>query len=306
MYKGINYMKDKDIDIYSYEKIIFVDASGDDGFSFRETSGAGSSFTFVVSCLAINPEDFEYNCNILDQMKDALNLPRTSELKSTTLRRHRFADDAYKILNNIKGDVFSLVALKKELQQSINPLDKELCETSSKALSGLVHSFPVYALGKTNTLPKGTHALIVIDHLKQTEAEAIKNTYDNLGIHDLIDCDTIYRDSKSEKFPLIQLADALCGSVRNYFEKTLTGLDIQHYCKGCEHFPRPLCTKGSALKAWRKIQFTESEHIVLGLHRNRIMNNDIMLVAINTLPLPFYKRYGYINCYLGTGRKKRR
>lgn len=299
-------MKDNEINIHDYQKILFVDASGDDGFAFRETSGDGSTFTFVVSCLAIDPDDFEHNCNVLNQMKNALHLPLTSELKSTTLRRHRFARDAYRVLNNVKGDVFSLVAFKKELQNSTDPLDRELCNTSSKELSGLVHSFPIYALSKTKILPEGARVLIVIDHLKQTEAEAIENTYDNLGIHELIDCDVIYRDSKSEKFPLIQLADALCGSVRNYFEKTLTPLDIQIYCKGCELTPRPLCTKGPALKAWRKIQFTEQERIVLELHRNRMLYNDIMVASINTLPLIFHKRYGYLNCYFGRGNKKRR
>ena len=304
--KEVSYMKDKDINIFDYEKILFVDASGDDGFSFRETSGNGSSFTFVVSCFAIEPKDFQHNCNILNQMKDALHLPHTSELKSTTLRRHRFASDAYKVLNNIKGDVFSLVAFKKELQSSADPLDRELCNPLSKELSGLVHSFPVFALSKTRILPEGARVLIVIDHLKQTEAEAIEKSYNNLGIHELIDCDTIYRDSKSEKFPLIQLADALCGSVRNYFEKTLTPLDIQLYCKGCNLTPRPLCTKGPALKAWQKVQFTDPERIVLGLHRNRILYHDIMVASISTLLFLFYRRYGYINCYFRRGDKKRR
>ncbi len=299
-------MKDKDINIYDYEKILFVDASGDDGFAFRETSGDGSSFTFVVSCLAIDPNDFEHNCSILNQMKDALHIPHTSELKSTTLRRHRFARDAYRKLNDVKGDVFSLVAFKKELQNSKNPIDKELCDTSSKELSGLVHSFPIFALSKTKILPEGARVLIVIDHLKQTEAKAIENSYDNLGIHELIDCDVIYRDSKSEKFPLIQLADALCGSVRNYFEKTLTPLDIQQYCKACDLMPQPLCKRGPALKAWQKVQFTEQEQIVLQLHKNRIIHHNIMLTSISTLPLQFYKRYSYIDCYFGDEHKKRR
>ena len=299
-------MKDKDINIFDYEKILFVDASGDDGFSFRETSGNGSSFTFVVSCLAIDPEDFEHNCNVLNKMKDALHLPRTSELKSTTLRRHRFAHDAYNILNGIKGDVFSLVAFKKELKNSPNANDQNLYNSPNKELSGLVHSFPVYALTETSILPKDARVLIVIDHLKQAEAEAIENTYAVLGIRERINCDVIYRDSKSEKFPLIQLADALCGSVRNYFEKTLSPLDIQLYCKACDQLPRPVCNRGAALKAWQKIRFTDQERIILELHRNRFYNHNIMVVSISTIPLAFYKRYGYINCYFGDGHRKRR
>ena len=120
-------MKDKDINIFDYDKLVFVDASGDDGFSFREKSGDGSSFTFVVSCLVIEPCDFEYNCNILNQMKDTLNIPRERELKSTTLKRHRFSQNVYEKLANIKGDVFSFVAFKKALQKSNSSSDRSLC-----------------------------------------------------------------------------------------------------------------------------------------------------------------------------------
>jgi len=299
-------MKDKDIDIFSYEKIVFVDASGDDGFSFRATSGDGSSFTFVVSCLVIDPEDFAYNCDILNRMKDALHLAHESELKSTTLRRHRFARDAYRVLSNIKGDVFSLVAFKKALQNSHDANDRELCDPTTKELSGLVHSFPIYALTQTKILPEGARVLIVVDHLKQTEAEAIENTYDNLGIRDLINSDVIYRDSKSEKFPLIQLADALCGSVRNYFEKTLPQLSIQKFCRICYNGPQSICKRGPALKAWKEVHFTEQETITLNLHRNRFMFQDVMLASITTLPINHYLNYRYIDCHFGGGHKKRR
>ena len=70
--------------------------------------------------------------------------------------------------------------------------------------------------------------------------------------------------------------------------------------------PQPLCKRGSALKAWKKVQFTEQEQIVLKLHKNRIHQNNIMITSISTIPLIFYKRYNYIDCYFGNEHKKRR
>jgi len=297
-------MKDKEINIYDYEKIVFVDASGDDGFSFRDTSGDGSSFSFVVSCFVINPEDFEYNCQVLKSMKDALHLPHTSELKSTTLRRHRFSKDAYKQLAHAKGNAFSIIAYKKVLQQSPDPIHKPLCDTSTKQLSGLVHAFPIFALTKTKILSEGSRVLVVIDHMKQTETESIEKVSHQLGINTLLNCDTIYRDSKSEKFPLIQLADVICGSVRNYFEKPVSEIPLQRFCQICKN-KKAICTKGPALKAWNQNHFTDAEKTVLSLHRDTRIHNNIMVVSITTLPLHCYEKYLYIDCAFNGKHKKR-
>ena len=297
-------MKDKDIDIFNYDKIVFVDASGDDGFSFHETSGNGSSFTFVVSCLAIDPIDFQYNCNLLNKMKTALHLPVESELKSTTLKRHRFSFDAYSILQNVKGDIFSFVAFKKAIQKSHKKNLQELCDTSTKQLSGLTHSFPLYALTKTQIIYEGQNVLVVIDHMKKTETESVSKNYHLFGIDNLIHSDIIYRDSKSKKFPLIQLADAIAGSVRAYFEKKLETTSIQRFCQLCGR-SKDVCDKGMALKAWRSLAFTDSERIIMNLHKNRHVHNCIMVISITTLPLNFYRRYLYLDCYFSGKHKKR-
>lgn len=81
-------MKEQDIEFQNYNYIMFVDASGDDGFNFKEKSCDGSSFTFVSSCFVVKPEDIAHNEAVLNEMKAALNLPVEKELKSTTLKRH--------------------------------------------------------------------------------------------------------------------------------------------------------------------------------------------------------------------------
>lgn len=296
-------MKDKDIDIMAYDKIIFVDASGDDGLVFKENSCDGSSFCYVVSCLVINPSDFSYNQQILLNMKAALNLPATADLKSTTLRRHRFSDDAYAELKEIHGNVFSFVVFKKKMYENDSEYANAICNT--KHLSGFTHAFPLFALRTTKVLESEDKALIVIDHMKKAETEAVADCYKMLQISNEKYDNIIYRDSKSEKFPLIQLADVIAGTIRNYFEGTLSEQALQKYCMACRR-KKVMCTKGSAYKAWKELSFRSKDKIVLSLHQNVNMNNLILPVAITTFPFSLFEKYEYINCYFGGLRHKKR
>lgn len=297
-------MKDKEIDIYNYDKIVFVDASGDDGFCFGKTSSEGSSFLFVVSCVVIDPCDFEYNCNVLNSMKTALNLSSDKELKSTTLKRHRFALAAYNELENLKGDVFSFVAFKKSLANSKETDFSCYCDPTTKVLSGFTHTFPIRALTETKIIKNNQKVLIVIDRLKKTEEEAIDICYNILGITSRINSTVIYRDSNSKKFPLIQLADAIAGAVRVYFESNMSSNFLQKSCFTCNHSQKD-CVHKSARKARKQLHFSNPEKIIFNLHRNRFYYNRIMLFSITTLPMPFYQRYMYIDCIFNDINKKR-
>lgn len=298
-------MKNKDIDIYDYNKIIFVDASGDDGFSFNENSGDGSSYTYVVSCLVITPEEFEHNCSVLQNTKNALNLSYETELKSTTLRRHRFANDAFNELSKIQGDVFSFVVFKKDLaKKAMNDDIKEILET--KDISGLSHVAPLFALSHTKLIDNDAKVLIVIDHMKKTEQEAIDRWLETFKIENKFNCTLIYRDSKSKKFPLIQLADAIAGTVRNYFESTFNdSKTLRFYCEKCR-ISNNLCKSGTPAKIRKKYHFLDKYKIILSLHKNRLVNNLIMVVSITTLPLNYHYRYSYIDCILSQINRNRK
>ncbi|MCM1273629.1 MAG: DUF3800 domain-containing protein [Clostridium sp.] len=297
-------MKDKDIDITTYDKIIFVDASGDDGLTFKENSCDGSSFCYVVSCLVIDPSDFDYNQQVLCNMKTALNLPITTELKSTTLKRHRFANNAYFELSKIHGEVFSFVVFKKKLYENDMEYANALCNT--KHLSGFTHAFPLFALRKTKIVKSNDKALIVIDNMKKAETAAVADCYKTLQIsYEKYNNQIIYRDSKSENFPLIQLADVIAGTIRNYFEGTLYKQSLQNYCIACRR-KKAMCIQGPAYKAWKQLNFHEKDKITLSLHKNANMHNLILPVAITTLPYFMFRKYEYINCYLGDLRHKKR
>lgn len=297
-------LKNNDIDIHNYNKIIFVDASGDDGFSFKENSNDGSSYSYVVSCLMINPEEFEHNCSVLQKTKRALNLSYETELKSTTLRRHRFSNDAYNELSKIQGDIFSFIVFKKDLaKRAINEDIKKVIET--KDISGLSHVAPIFALSHTKLIDNDAKVLIVIDHMKKTEQDAVDRWLETFKIENKFDCTLIYRDSKSKEFPLIQLADAIAGTVRNYFESTFNDKKILRlYCEKCK-ITNNLCKSGTPAKERKKYHFLEKYKIILSLHKNRLVNNLIMAASITTLPLHYHYRYSYIDCILSQMNKKR-
>lgn len=110
-------MKKQAININKYKYIMFVDASGDDGYVFRETSNSGSSYSFVVSCFMTKPEDYAHNINVLLSMKKAMFVKPEQEIKSTALRRSRYSDRVYDELQNLKGTCFSLIADKKLIHE---------------------------------------------------------------------------------------------------------------------------------------------------------------------------------------------
>lgn len=104
-------------DFNNYKYILFVDASGDDGYKFGEKRNDGSSFSFVVSCFVTEPKNLEYNKNILLEMKQSLFIKPEQEIKSTALKRHKNADAAYEVFSKLKGFAYSLVADKNLLKK---------------------------------------------------------------------------------------------------------------------------------------------------------------------------------------------
>lgn len=236
-----------DLDLYKY--IMFVDASGDDGYVFKETSSAGSSYSFVVSCFMTTPENFNYNKEVLNNMKRAMFVKPEQEIKSTALRRHRYADKVYSEMANLKGIAFSVIADKRLIKEmKVIPGDDfyDLTLLAHNDLSGVTHTFPYMALHNSDLISGSDRVLIVIDNMKKREMESIRkilgdeySTTDNFDI--------IFRDSKDRDFPLIQIADIISGTIRNYYESRLPLSKHNNYCKMCSR---------SFIKASRKMVMT--------------------------------------------------
>lgn len=286
-------MRESEIQFDNYDYIVFVDASGDDGFNFKERSCDGSSFSFVSSCFVVKPEDIQHNTNVLQEMKAILNIAPEKELKSTTLKRHRFASQAYAKIDELIGQCFSMVAFKKDLLGK--PEFAPYCDVRTKRLSGLTQAFPYYAIHKTKYFSPVDKILIVMDNMKKSEMNVVEDCLKNYEINPMVSSkyDVIFRDSKSEKYTLIQIADIMAGLVREYFESNMQTNTLQRLCRIC---------RGSKTCDTKKRRRMLNEHTIeqkfitpFFMHKSPIMQK-IMLVGIITFPISKFEYYKYIDC----------
>lgn len=70
----------RDIQLETYDYIMFVDAAGDDGILFEERK---SSKTYVVACFVINSSQLNIYNDLLDQLKRIVGANVNQEVKST-------------------------------------------------------------------------------------------------------------------------------------------------------------------------------------------------------------------------------
>ncbi len=297
------------IDIHKYNYIMFVDASGDDGYKFAASSSEGSSFSFVVSCFVTPLSELEYNKDILLAMKKALFVKPEQELKSTALKRHRNARAAYEKMASLHGFAYSIIT-NKRLIQDIKPDEVSDIGTMSLIaqidLSGITHTFPSIAFQNSGLLKDTDKVLIVIDNMKKREMDRIKDIFssDNAKQFDLI-----FRDSKDKDFPLIQIADIMCGTIRSYYESSIPLGKHNYICKNCMGAQWHTAKKGSPFikrcttKSVRKlfvpyINNTEF-NTVMRFHRcddepnPRSIGNHFIILPIEQLPA-----FAYISCMI--------
>lgn len=286
---------------------MFVDASGDDGYTFRESSNTGSSYSFVVSCFATTLEDYEHNKSVLLDMKKAMFVKPEQEIKSTALRRNRNANKVYSEFQNLKGICFSLVADKRLIQQCRPLSDSDfsrLTKIAYRDLSGTTHVFPFISLNNSGLLSEGDKVLIVIDNMKKREMDSIKDILESECSAEKYDL--IFRDSKDKNFPLIQIADIIAGTIRNYYEDCLPLKTHNRYCKLCVHIPavshkdkslKYMCKNKRGKKLFSSYINNKNFNTVIMLHKipgaTTNIGNSFVILPIDQL-LYFY----YIACLI--------
>ena len=220
------------IDISKYDYLIFADASGDDGYSFKDKSCDGSSFSFVVSCFVTSVSELEYNKSVLLDMKHCLSIKPEHELKSTALKRHRNAAAVYDSMKRLRGFAYSAIVDKRKIATTPPITDQEnatIEELAHDNLSGLTHCFPILAIKNLSIEVGSSRILIVYDNMKRREMDSIRTILATSSM----DCDIIFRDSKDAAFPLIQIADILSGTIRNFYENSLPLKKHNFLCKSC-------------------------------------------------------------------------
>ena len=217
----------------NYDYIMYVDASGDDGFKF----GQGSSICYAAAALLVKRDDITHNMEILDRIKKSLGCKLNDEVKYSRVRRHRHADVALASLGELRGRLSSYVMFKKEV-------DKEKY-IGTKAMSIVCHLMALRSIDFYH-FPDGCNVLIAIDRMKQTEEAPIEHLINKENAHNAargFNVDVIFRDSKDPNFLLIQIADLLCGAIREHFEQYENHKEMIYFGQKC-----PMCQKLRAIK----------------------------------------------------------
>ena len=237
------------VDPSKYDYVMYVDASGDDGFKFEN----GSSSCYCAAALLVSQADISHNLTILEQIKKIVGCKATDEVKYSKVRRHRRSQEALELLNDLKGRMSCYIVFKKELTQ------KEMPTGGSKELSVICHAMALHSMDYFE-FATDEKVLVTIDRMKHTEeapleqilskgALSTKQHPDRNFSHEVI-----FRDSKDANFLLLQIADLLCGIIREHFEQYEYSEDMLYFrnlCPKClmlreikKGHTRNLCKKG--------------------------------------------------------------
>lgn len=227
------------VDPNQFDYVMYVDASGDDGFAFDR----GATTCYVAAAFLVKQEDIAHNLAILKKIKTIVGCKETDEVKYSRVRRHRRSAEALGLLKDAKGKLSCQVVFKKEVDQAHYQ--------GNKHLSILCHLMALRSLDKY-CLEENSKILIAIDRMKNTEETPLADVFDQIkGQRTRKYTERIvFRDSKDSNFLLIQIADLLCGAIREHFEQYEDYEDMCYFkniCPLCVRVRKgkpPLCKKG--------------------------------------------------------------
>ena len=73
------------VDPNQFDYVMYVDASGDDGFAFER----GATICYAAAAFLVKKEDIAHNLEILKQIKAIVGCNEKDEVKYSRIRRHR-------------------------------------------------------------------------------------------------------------------------------------------------------------------------------------------------------------------------
>ncbi|KAF5081275.1 hypothetical protein DSECCO2_110810 [anaerobic digester metagenome] len=223
------------VDPNKFDYVMYVDASGDDGFKFENDSTS----CYAAAALLVEKGDIAHNLEVLNQIKKLVGCKPTDEVKYSKVRRHRNGPEALSLLKTINGKLSCFVVFKKEVDRAEYEGTKEM--------SVICHYMALQSLNSYSFL-KGKSTLIAIDRMKNTEEQPLGEALaeDNKNPTREFTSETVFRDSKDSNFLLIQIADLLCGTVREHFEQYETNSNMLYFKDKC-----PICAKLMQIKKSR-------------------------------------------------------
>ena len=223
------------VDPNQFDYVMYVDASGDDGFAF----GRGATTCYAAAAFLVRREDIAHNLEILKKIKAIVGCKETDEVKYSQIRRHRRGAEALGLLKDAKGQLSCQIVFKKEVDQAKYQ--------GNKHLSILCHLMALRSLDKY-CLEENSKILIAIDRMKNTEEVPLEGAFDRINSQGAkkYTKKIVFRDSKDANFLLIQITDFLCGAIREHFERYDTHEDMLYFKNLC-----PLCVM--ATRAHKRI-----------------------------------------------------
>jgi len=112
-----------------------------------------------------------------------------NEVKYKSLKRNKNKNEVLKILSTAKGMVFGVVFFKKHLTEEV------YTDLKLKGLTCMCHALAIDNVTKSID----GNILFVVDRMKSVEEDRVSKLIKTNSI--------IFRDSKDQTYPLIQLAD---------------------------------------------------------------------------------------------------
>lgn len=271
---------------------MYVDASGDDGFNFEKCS----STCYAAASLLVKQEDLPHNLEILNEIKRIIGCKQKDEVKYSKIRRHRRAAEALSLLSNLKGSMAGYVVFKKEVDQSRY--------SGNKHMSIVCHYMALRTIEKFD-FPQGSRVLLAIDHMKSTEEIPLNyviNTNTSENVKNNIDLSVVFRDSKDSEFLLIQIADLLCGILREHFEQYETNQDMRYFSVKCPPCETVFEAKRKTTRLFCKNGKASANRVVASANLKYIINlfpatdcSD-MLSCFYTEPPKMMKKHFYMAC----------
>lgn len=276
--------------------IAYVDASGDDGFNFKEAKGEGSSICYTVALFISAIKDIQHNISVLNHAKMLYgHQDLKNELKYSKLRRHYNSDEIHNyIMDNLQGTLIVYNTFKKH----------HLSIADKKSLSCLCHCIALDGLSNIYQ-NQSDKILIIVDRMKKVEEDAVSSLAYDYNPNKYTDYPIIYMDSKDFNAPLIQIADFFAGMCRSVFEKMYHNKEEfnNNYVKTCK-----LCIESKLFKKSsknclfkrRKVNIPNTQYIKksLRLLYKDSKQNIIVTFGLGARPANLSTCLSFVDCIL--------
>ena len=261
--------------------LMYIDASGDDGYKF----GEGSSDCYVASAFLMLESDKDHNLGILASIKKLMGAKNTDEVKYSKLRRHPRRDEIHNLLRDTKGWLYSQVIFKKNYPMS--------------TMGAVSHTLAILSIREHFESFADVHVDMVIDRMKKPEEDGVSYL---LGNHELLNDfpshTLLFRDSKAKNFELIQLADVFSGLTRCYFEHVEEYPSAKSLINLCH-----LCLDKKKIRPYTKARHKHMVYDVSGAYYMKTIHRLYLNAykvnkapSITYLPGELIMKYAFIFC----------